>query len=342
MDLKLMILGIVQAVELGWSKVTEENFAISRLTGNSSQVYLLEAGPNVSPKNFIFRFFGSAGTLDINTSSSITLELSKHNLAPKIFLETSAYRLEEYLQGYRSLSISEIREVKIAEKISAKLKFFHSLDFSSFVNPNSIICVENAKKWRKVAQNNFSCINDNERTQEIEQAILALSQEYWNVFEEILPNSSPVVVSHMDTSYLNILYQEEKEEVYLLDFDYTGYCYRGFDLAMLLTDIKYDYNINEYPYFKVDARTNNIDSLLAACVKAYGEGVEMFIECKQCMVASHYLWAMWAFSLYSSSSERFDMLKYGILRFQDFLSSYESLKNTSLDSLKTQSALYFL
>lgn len=324
METKLTILSIVQDSEAGWGKVTVEDFSITRLTGNSSQVFLLENSVDVIPKHLIFRFFGSADTLDLSSTSLITKKLSRHGLAPKILAETSTYRLEEYLSGYRNFSNTEIRDTQIIEKISEKLKIFHSLDLSDILDPESIVCIKNAKKWRKIAKTNLQ-ETDNCRAEEMSLAVSALSKDYYKMFLDVLPKSSPVVLSHMDTSYLNFLYHQEKKEVYLLDFDYTGYCYRGFDLAMLLTDIKYDYDSTEYPYYKVDATSYNVDSLLASCIKAYGEGTEMFLECKQCMVAAHYLWAMWAFSLHNTNQDGIDMLSYGLSRFKDFISSYNDL-----------------
>lgn len=341
METKLTILSIVQNSEDTWRKITVDDFVVTRLTGNSSQVFLLENSIGVSPKYLIFRFFGSADTLDLSSSSLITAKLSKHGLAPKILVETSEYRLEEYLCGYRNLKNSEIRDIQIAEKISIKLKIFHSLDFSDILDPESIVCIKNAEKWRKIAKTNLP-ESMNSRAEEVALAISALNKDYYKIFLDILPKTSPIVLSHMDTSYLNFLYQQEKKEVYLLDFDYTGYCYRAFDLAMLLTDIKYDYDSNEFPYFKVDTTSYNTDLLLASCVKAYGEGVEMFIECKQCMVAAHYLWAMWAFSLHNTSQDGLDMLTYGLCRFQEFISSYNQLISTSIETLRAESKSYFL
>jgi hypothetical protein len=93
----------------------------------------------------------------------------------------------------------------------------------------------------------------------------------------------------------------------------------------MFTDLKYDYSYSEPPYFKYNPDAYLGDEFLTECIKAYGGDSRMFNECKLCMIASHYLWSMWAFSLISQS-EGMNMFQYGLLRFSEFTSSYESQK----------------
>jgi hypothetical protein len=110
---------------------------------------------------------------------------------------------------------------------------------------------------------------------------------------------------------------------------------------MLLTDVKYDYNHPVYPFYQYQQEAYPGDQILASCVQAYGEGVEMFVECKRCMIASNYLWAMWAFSLYSEDSDGIDMLSYGLLRFSEFIEGYEDFKNKGLEGMRREALPYF-
>ena len=108
MERNQTILEIIQSAVPSWGKVTEESCKITRLTSNSSQVFLVETSDLVFPTHLIFRFFCSSETLNPETASNILKILSSSNLAPKIYTETSRYRLEEYLSGYRGLSVPEI------------------------------------------------------------------------------------------------------------------------------------------------------------------------------------------------------------------------------------------
>lgn len=335
------VLPIVQTHEPSWQKVSTETCKIIRQVSTSSRVYVVETSLPVQPKRFIFKVFGSSDTLNLSQCSSIIRKLGKYKLAPTVYEETETYRLEEFLENYRNLTRTEIVQPHIACKIANKLREMHEIDMSDVLDTQSIVCVVNALKWRKVAQRVFSDTSIFSRKTEAKQAKKSLKEEYLQMFYEVLPRESPVILAHMDTCFLNVLYQEEKDEVYLLDFDYTGYCYRGFDLAMLLTDVKYDYNYPAYPFYEYQAQAYPGDQVLASCIKAYGEGIEMYVECKRCMIASNYLWAMWSFSLYKEQNEGFDVLSYGNLRFKEFIEGYEKFKNEGLEGIRREGLQYF-
>ena len=329
------ILQIIQKAEASWDKVTEDSCKIVRLVGNSNRVFLIQTSLPVSPKRFIFRIFGSGETLDVSTSSSILHRLSQNNVSPKIFLETPEYRIEEFLEGTRNLQRLECLEPSIANKIAKKIKEIHDQDLSDILDARTPVCITNVQKWRKLGESVLSKIKDSGRQSEINQALEALGETFYENYLDLLPKESPLVLSHMDTSFLNFLYKEEKEEIFLIDYDYAGYSYRGFDIAILLQDIKYDYNYPEYPFYQY-YRSFPEDEVLSNYVKAYGEGADMFVECKRCMIAAHYFWAIWAFTLYDENSQGMDMLGYGLLRFREFLDGYNNFKDVNMETLKRQ------
>lgn len=126
------------------------------------------------------------------------------------------------------------------------------------------------------------------RSEEIKQAFEALDQKYLEMFENIQPKGSPEVFGHMDTSTLNFLYVESEDRVVIIDYDYSGYSYRGYDIALLLQDVKYDYNHPQYPFFTYEPGMEPSNEIVAQYVKAYDQGIEMFFEVKRCMIATHY------------------------------------------------------
>ena len=334
------ILSIIQKSAPSWSKVAEDTCKITKLIGNSNNVYLIEASHAIVPKRFIYRIFGSGETLDISTNSIIFHRLSENKLAPKIYDETNEYRLEEYLEDTRNIHRLECLEHGIATKIASALKVFHSQDLSDILDTTTPVCISNAQKWRGLGISNLSKIFNSDRQIEINHALEALAEEYYDNYIDILPKESPLVLTHMDTSFLNFLYREEKGEILIIDYDYAGYCYKSFDIAMLLQDIKYDYNYPQYPFYQYSPESYPGDEILVDYVKSYGGGLEMFIECKRCMIATHYFWAIWAFTLYKENSNGMDMLGYGLSRFREFLEGYKHFKDINLDILK-QAENYF-
>ena len=335
------VLSVIQTSEVNWSKVTENDCKMTKLVGNSNKVYMVQTSLPLTPKRLIFRVFGSGETLDLQTNSSIFHRLAENKVAPKIYLETSLYRVEEYLEDTRNLQQLECLDPQMACRIGKKLKEFHSHDLSDILNSQVPVCITNVQKWRLLGQSVLSKLFHTERGHQVSSALECIGDRFYEMYMDILPKESPVVLAHMDTSFLNFLYKESTEEIYIIDYDYAGYCYRGFDIAMLLQDIKYDYNHPHYPFYQYSPEAYPGDHILAEYVKAYGEGVDMFVECKRCMVAAHYFWAIWAFTLHSENEMGMDMLGYGLLRFGEFLKGYQEFKDSNLESMRRHAAVYF-
>ncbi|XP_040321798.1 choline kinase alpha isoform X5 [Herpailurus yagouaroundi] len=68
---------------------------------------------------------------------------------------------------------------------------------------------------------------------------------------------SPVVFCHNDCQEGNILMLEgrensEKQKLMLIDFEYSSYNYRGFDIGNHFCEWMYDYNYEKYPFFRAN------------------------------------------------------------------------------------------
>lgn len=68
---------------------------------------------------------------------------------------------------------------------------------------------------------------------------------------------SPVVFCHNDCQEGNILLLEgqensEKQKLMLIDFEYSSYNYRGFDIGNHFCEWMYDYTYEKYPFFRAN------------------------------------------------------------------------------------------
>ena len=102
------VLSVIQTSEVNWSKVTENDCKMTKLVGNSNKVYMVQTSLPLTPKRLIFRVFGSGETLDLQTNSSIFQRLAENKVAPKIYFETSLYRVEEYLEDTRNPTATRV------------------------------------------------------------------------------------------------------------------------------------------------------------------------------------------------------------------------------------------
>ena len=303
-----------------WSLVQKSSCRLRRLVGSSNYVYLLETEQNVVPKRVIYRVFGSESVIDLEKTSKVFRELSFQNLAPKIYKETPFERIEEFLENTRNIAREQLFSEHFAYKIGTVLKNFHSIDMSGVLSNSESAPSKLAKQWREKAIANLS--SSHSRSEEIQEALKFLEPEHLENFLKLQPCSSPVVFSHLDTSYLNILYKEAEDQVCLIDYDYSDYAFRGFDIAMLLEDLKYDYNYPEYPFFEYDLSFSASDKLVADYVKGYQEGPSMWVEVKCLLIAVNYFWGVWCLALYTESHDSVDMLGMGLLRLRDFEKGY--------------------
>ena len=63
--------------------------------------------------------------------------------------------------------------------------------------------------------------------------------------KELLEQGFPVVLGHNDVQELNFLYRyEDRRNVYLIDFDFVGFGYRGVDIGSYFNESGLD---NSYP-----------------------------------------------------------------------------------------------
>jgi choline/ethanolamine kinase len=57
------------------------------------------------------------------------------------------------------------------------------------------------------------------------------------------------VFCHNDLNANNIFYDEQLNQIFLIDFEFSGYNLKGFDIASYLNEMEYDYNYGSTPFF---------------------------------------------------------------------------------------------
>ena len=94
--------------------------------GLSNKLYLIDSGNNAKIK----RVFGANTNLLVNRDVEciIMKKLSEYDLGPKIFSCDNYERLEEYLNDYKSLDVSDIlSNDELLYKIFVNLKKLHNI-----------------------------------------------------------------------------------------------------------------------------------------------------------------------------------------------------------------------
>jgi ethanolamine kinase len=148
------------------------------------------------------------------------------------------------------------------------------------------------------------------------------------------------VFAHNDLLSGNIMYDEKSDVLYLIDFEYSSYSYRGFDISNHFNEYAgFDCDYSLYP--KKEAQHHFFRHYLyPECPKKATEPEleSLFIETNVYALASHLYWAAWAIVQARFSSIDFDYLEYFFLRYNEYKKrKTECLKLIQLKNQKVPS-----
>nr|XP_019573369.1 PREDICTED: choline/ethanolamine kinase isoform X1 [Rhinolophus sinicus] len=163
----------------------------------------------------------------------------------------------------------------------------------------------------------------------------SLKDEMGNLRKLLDSTPSPVVFCHNDIQEGNILLLSEPENadsLMLVDFEYSGYNYRGFDIGNHFCEWVYDYTHEEWPFYKAQPADYPTRAQQLHFIRHYlaevkkGETVsqeeqrkledDLLVEVNRYALASHFFWGLWSILQASMSTIEFGYLEYAQSRFQ--------------------------
>ncbi|XP_063478470.1 choline/ethanolamine kinase isoform X2 [Symphalangus syndactylus] len=229
----------------------------------------------------------------------------------------------------RPLKTQELREPVLSAAIATKMAQFHGMEMPFTKEPHWLF----GTMERYLKQ-----IQDLPPTGLPEMNLLemySLKDEMGNLRKLLESTPSPVVFCHNDIQEGNILLLSEPENadsLMLVDFEYSSYNYRGFDIGNHFCEWVYDYTHEEWPFYKArptDYPTQGqqlhfIRHYLAEAKK--GETLsqeeqrkleeDLLVEVSRYALASHFFWGLWSILQASMSTIEFGYLDYAQSRFQ--------------------------
>ncbi|XP_048659116.1 choline/ethanolamine kinase isoform X5 [Marmota marmota marmota] len=229
----------------------------------------------------------------------------------------------------RPLKTRELREPVLSAAIATKMARFHGMEMPFTKEPHWLF----GTMERYLKQ-----IQDLPPTGLLNMNLLemySLKDEMGNLRKLLDSTPSPVVFCHNDIQEGNILLLSEPENadsLMLVDFEYSSYNYRGFDIGNHFCEWVYDYTHEEWPFYKArptDYPTRGqqlhfIRHYLAEVKK--GETLsqeeqkkleeDLLVEVSRYALASHFFWGLWSILQASMSTIEFGYLEYAQSRFQ--------------------------
>ncbi|KAG1427688.1 hypothetical protein G6F58_000922 [Rhizopus delemar] len=321
----------------------KHEFKLDRVSGAmTNAVYFVTIGS----KRMLLRVYGIGceQILDRDKELDWLSRLSRLNIGPSLLGTFDNGRFEEYLES-TTLTWHDLRDPFISAQIASRLNQLHSIvDAFPPAENESLEVWQNIDKWYHSLESEIlSTLKKNPVWAKMIEQRLDLSQLHKDIetCKSILNTlSTPTVFAHNDTQYGNILKIENTDELVVIDFEYSGYNPRGYDIANHFCEWMYDYHSSEpakmnhksYPTHKEQVR------FLTAYDKHHV--TELLQEVELWKMACHLFWGLWGLVQASQSEIDFDYFGYSLERLSVFKQELDA-KTTQYTALCPKAIAWF-
>ena len=250
----------------------------------TNKVYKIENIKKVPPYAVIFRVFSKTDKIiNLDLNSTLFKACAHDGIGPQILYDqTPKYRIEEFLEG-RVLTFLELNNKLIIESFARKICDFH---YNSALK--KILIEKDSRNpfvmnvfdtWINTFKSEYSFYLSRVTTPRnkfiMEQLSYILTDEFKDNYFELLPKGAQeVVASHNDILENNIiLINNDRNKLYIIDYEYTHLNFRAYDLSLYLLESKFDYTNSDFPFFayyeEACLTEHNFDYLIEAYLDHY-------------------------------------------------------------------------
>ncbi|KAK9208318.1 hypothetical protein WN944_000672 [Citrus x changshan-huyou] len=302
-----------------WSKLDDSRFSVDTVSGGITNLLLKvtvkeESGNDVS---VTVRLYGPNTDIVINRQRELQAikYLSAAGFGAKLLAVFGNGMVQSFINA-RTLTPADMRNPKLAAEIAKQLHRFHQVEIPGSKEPQ--LWNDVSKFFEKASSLKFD---------EIEKQSMYETISFKEVQKEIVELkelaghlNAPVVFSHNDLLSGNIMVNDEQEKLYLIDFEYGSYNYRGYDIGNHFSEYAgYDCDYSLYPnkdeqnhFFRHYLRPDKPEEVSDQDLEV------LYVEANTFMLASHLFWALWALIQAKMSPIDFDYLGYFFLRYNEY------------------------
>ncbi|XP_044536298.1 choline kinase alpha isoform X2 [Gracilinanus agilis] len=291
------------------------------------------------PRTVLLRLYGAIlqmGAEAMVLESVMFAILAERCLGPKLYGIFPQGRLEQFIPS-RRLDTGELSLPDISAEIAEKMATFHGMKMPFNKEPKWLFGTME-KYLNQVLRIKFTRESRVKKLNKLLSYNLPLEME--NLRSLLEATSSPVVFCHNDCQEGNILLLEgreawEKQKLMLIDFEYSSYNYRGFDIGNHFCEWMYDYTYEKYPFFRANIpkyptkkqQLHFISNYLAVSQDGFESlsneeksrlEEEMLVEINRFALASHFFWGLWSIVQAKISSIEFGYMDYALARFEAY------------------------
>ncbi|XP_071590424.1 LOW QUALITY PROTEIN: choline/ethanolamine kinase [Heliangelus exortis] len=327
-----------------WKLIGPEEFAIGPVSGGLSNLlfkcslpeHVLSLGDE--PRQVLLRVYGAIlqGVDSLVLESVMFAILAERALGPRLYGVFPQGRLEQYIPS-RRLRTEDLWDPHISQEIAVKMSQFHGMVMPFNKEPKWLF---GTMEWylQQISELTFPEEPQQEKFQQLQA--YNLEEEMRSLRELLESTPSPVVFCHNDVQEGNILLLSGQEaapsdRLMLIDFEYSSYNYRGFDIGNHFCEWVYNYTHGSWPFFKASPENFPSRQQQLHFIRHYlwGNGghcgdttpeeqtrieEEMLTEINRFALASHFFWGLWSILQAKISTIRFGYLEYAQSRFQAY------------------------
>ncbi|NXL40602.1 CHKB kinase, partial [Glaucidium brasilianum] len=238
--------------------------------------------------------------------------LAERALGPRLYGVFPQGRLEQYIPS-RRLRTEDLRDPDISGEIAVKMSRFHGMVMPFNKEPKWLF---GTMEWylKQISELTFP---EEEQLKKFNHLKTYNLQEEMRSLRALLEATpSPVVFCHNDVQEGNILLLAGREasssdKLMLIDFEYSSYNYRGFDIGNHFCEWVYNYTHDSWPFFKASpehypSRQQQLHFIRHYLSEDSGRRrdttheeqarieEEMLTEINRFALASHFFWGLWS------------------------------------------------
>ncbi|XP_074759723.1 choline/ethanolamine kinase isoform X3 [Athene noctua] len=327
-----------------WKLIGPEEFCIGPVSGGLSNLlfkcalpeHILSVGDE--PRQVLLRVYGAIlqGVDSLVLESVMFAILAERALGPRLYGVFPQGRLEQYIPS-RRLRTEDLRDPDISGEIAVKMSRFHGMVMPFNKEPKWLF---GTMEWylKQISELTFP---EEEQLKKFNHLKTYNLQEEMRSLRALLESTpSPVVFCHNDVQEGNILLlagheASSSDKLMLIDFEYSSYNYRGFDIGNHFCEWVYNYTHDSWPFFKASPehypsrqqQLHFIRHYLSEDSGRRGDTTheeqarieeEMLTEINRFALASHFFWGLWSVLQAKISTIEFGYLDYAQSRFEAY------------------------
>ncbi|KAG4136125.1 hypothetical protein ERO13_D08G259800v2 [Gossypium hirsutum] len=212
--------------------------------------------------------------------------------------------------------LADMRKPKLAAEIAKQLRRFHQVEIPGPKEPQ--LWVDMFKFFEKACALRFED-PDKQRIYET-ISFKEVHEEATQLKELTELFSASVVFAHNDLLSANLMLNDEQDKLYIIDFEYGSYNYRGYDIGNHFNECAgYECDYSLYP--SKEEQYHFLRHYLQP-EKPYEVSEkdleDLYVEANTFRLASHLIWALWGLIQARMSPIDFDYLGYFFWRYNEY------------------------